>query len=88
MRTRGGVPWTIGTGTWGGPKALARLETHNDAPQRVRCRFEKVVGTCKRSYGLRRMRWFGLAKGRIPGPPAAIAYTLRRMLALLHPAAA
>src|ERR671912_485477 len=59
---RGGRPRTVWTGIWGrGPEALARLEAHNAAVRRVRCRIEKVFGTCKRSYGLRRMRRIGLA---------------------------
>jgi len=60
---RGGRPHTVWTGIWGrGPEALGRLEVHNAAVRRVRCRIEKVFGTWKRSYGLRRMRWLGLAK--------------------------
>lgn len=88
IRARGGVPWTIGTGTWGGPEALARLEAHNAAVQRVRCRIEKVFGTCKRSYGLGRMRWLGLAKAGLQVRLAAMAYNLRRTLTLLHAATA
>jgi transposase, IS5 family len=88
IRARGGAPWTIGTGTWGGPEALARLEAHNAAVQRVRCRIEKVFGTCKRSYGLGRMRWLGLAKAGLQVRLAAVAYNLRRTLTLLHAAAA
>jgi IS5 family transposase len=88
IRTRGGVPCTTGTGTWGGPTALARLEAHNAAVRRVRCRIEKVFGTCKRSYGLGRMRWLGLGKAGLQVRLAAIAYNLRRTLTLLHGAAA
>lgn len=88
MRARGGTPWTIGTGTWGGPEALARLAAHNAAVQRVRCRIEKVFGTCKRTYGLRRMRWLGLAKAGLQVRLTAIAYNLRRTLTLLNTAAA
>lgn len=62
IRARGGTPQVIHTGTWGGPEALARLAAHNAGVRRVRCRIEKVFGTCKRSYGMRRMRWLGLAK--------------------------
>ena len=63
IRAKGGVPAVVGTGTWGGAEALARLEAHNARVQRVRCRIEKVFGTWKRSYGLRRMRWLGLGSG-------------------------
>jgi IS5 family transposase len=59
---RGGIPCTVQTGTWGGEAALDRLEAHNAKGRHVRCRIEKVFGTTKRSYGLRRMRWIGLAK--------------------------
>jgi transposase, IS5 family len=87
---RGGRPRAVWTGgTWGrGPEALARLDAHNRAVQRVRCRIEKVFGTWKRSYGLRRMRWLGLAKAGLQVRLAAIAYNLRRTLTLLHTAAA
>jgi hypothetical protein len=55
--------------------------------RRICCRIEKVFGTCKRSYGLRRMRWLGLAKGGLQVRLTAIAYNLRRTLTLLHAAA-
>ena len=72
------------TGTWGrGPEALARLEAHNAAVRRVRCRIEKVFGTWKRCYGLRRMRWLGLAKAGLQVRLAAMAYNLRRSWRLL-----
>jgi IS5 family transposase len=85
---RGGQPRTVWTGIWGrGPEALARLEAHNAAVRRVRCRIEKVFGTCKRSYGLRRMRWLGLAKAGLQVRLAAMAYNLRRTVTLLRAAA-
>jgi IS5 family transposase len=67
IRAKGGAPAVVGTGTWGGPSASARLEAHNARVRRVRCRVEKVFGTWKRSYGLRRMRWLGLAKAVLSG---------------------
>ena len=42
-------------------------------------------GTCKRSYGLRRMRWLGLAKAGLQVRLAAMAYNLRRSWRLLAP---
>ncbi|MGI4799086.1 MAG: transposase [Janthinobacterium lividum] len=54
--TRGGTPLIVQTGVWDRPDALVRLKTHNAVARKVRCRIEKVHGTCKRSYGLRRMR--------------------------------
>ena len=86
---RGGTPRTVWTGIWGrGPEALARLEAHNAAVRRIRCRIEKVFGTWKRSYGLRRMRWLGLAKAGLQVRLAAMAYNLRRTVTLLQGAAA
>ena len=85
---RGGRARTVQTGTWGGPEALRRLEAHNAAVQRIRARIEKVFGTCKRSYGLRRMRWLGLAKAGLQVRLTAIAYNLRRSWRLLRPSSA
>ena len=80
----GGRPRTVWTSIWGsGPEALARLEAHNAEVRHVRCRIEKVFGTCKRSYGLRRMRWLGLAKAGLQVRLAAMAYNLRRSWRLL-----
>jgi IS5 family transposase len=86
IRAKGGVPAVVGTGTWGGPAALARLRAHNARVRRVRCRIEKVFGTWKRSYSLRRMRWLGLAKAGLQVRLAAIAYNLRRTVSLLRDA--
>ena len=44
----------------------------------MRGRIEKILGTWKRSYGLRRMRWRGLAKAAVQIHLAAIAYNLKR----------
>lgn len=88
IRARGGTPQVVHTGTWGGPEALVRLQAHNAAVRRVRCRIEKVFGTWKRSYGLHRMRWLGLAKAGLRVRLAAMAYNLRRSVTLLHAAAA
>jgi IS5 family transposase len=86
MRARGGLPQVVQTGTWGGAAALARLKKHNARVRRIRRRIEKVFGTCKRSYGLRRMRWLGLAKAGLQARLTAIAYNLRRTATLLHAA--
>lgn len=85
ITARGGSPLTVQTGTWGGPDALARLQAHNAEVQRVRARIEKVFGTCKRSYGLRRMRWLGLAKAGLQVRLTAMAYNIRRSWRLLKP---
>lgn len=42
-----------------------------------------MFGTCKRSYGLRRMRWLGLAKAALQVRLTAIAYNLRRSWRLI-----
>ena len=83
IRVRGGTPRIVHTSTWGGPEALARLEAHNAEVRRVRARIEKVFGTVKRCYGLRRMRWLGLAKAGLQVRLAAMAYNLRRSWRLL-----
>jgi IS5 family transposase len=83
IRARGGTPRVVHAGTWGGIKALAQLKAHNAEVRRVRARIEKVFGTCKRSYGLRRMRWLGLAKAGLQVRLTAIAYNLRRSWRLI-----
>jgi transposase, IS5 family len=47
-----------------------------------------VFGTWKHSYGLRRMRWIGLAKAGLQVRLAAMAYNLRRTVTLLRGAEA
>jgi IS5 family transposase len=42
----------------------------------------------KRSYGLRRMRWLGLANAGLQVRLAAMAYNLRRTVTLLYAEAA
>ena len=88
IRARGGNPRVVHTGTWGGPEAVSRLQAHNAEVRRVRARIEKVFGTCKRCYGLRRMRWLGLAKAGVQVRLTAIAYNLRRSWGLLTQEAA
>lgn len=78
IRGRGGRPRVVHGGAWGGAEALAWLRRHNADVRRVRARIEKVFGTCKRCYGLRRMRWLGLAKAGLQVRLTATAYNLRR----------
>jgi transposase, IS5 family len=85
IRARGGKARVVYTHTWGGPEALARLEAWNAEVRAVRCRIEKVFGTWKRSYGLRQMRWLGLAKAGLQVRLTAIAYNLRRTMMLVRP---
>jgi len=62
IRARGGTPRVVYTGGFGGAAVAERLRAHNVEVRCVRCRIEKVFGTAKRPYGLRRMHWLGLAK--------------------------
>jgi transposase, IS5 family len=88
IAARGGRARIVQTGTWGGAEALARLRQYNAEVSRVRGRIEKVFGTCKRSYGLRRMRWLGLAKAGLQVRLTAIAFNLRRSWRLQLPLSA
>ena len=82
--TRGGTPRIVATGIWGQDEAetLARLSAWNRPIHRIRGRIEKIFGTWKRSYGLRRIRWRGLAKAAIQIHLTAIAYNLKRCLTI------
>ena len=84
VRARGGTPRIAATGMWGADEqqTLARLAAFNAPIHRVRSRIEKIFGTCKRSYGLRRMRWIGIAKATAQVHLTAIAYHLKRALTL------
>ena len=67
VRARGGVPRVALTAMWGmlGDDTLSKLKRWNYGVQRIRCRIEKIFGTWKRSYGLQRMRWRGIAKAAL-----------------------
>ncbi len=82
VRAKGGTPRIVATGMWGRDEAetLARLNAWNQPIHRIRGRIEKIFGTWKRSYGLRRMRWRGLAKAAVQVRLTAIAYNLKRTL--------
>lgn len=89
VRERGGVARVAPTSYWGrdGDEAAAKaFAAEVKAIQRVRSRIEKIFGTWKRSYGLRRMRWRGLAKAAMQVHLTAIAYNLRRGVTLLQTA--
>ena len=85
VRARGGTPRVIATRMWGKDtrKTLARLAAYNRPIHKIRGRIEKIFGTWKRSYGLRRMRWCGLAKAAAQVRLTAIAYNLKRTLNIL-----
>jgi len=85
--TRGSLRVAV-TGMWGRDEAetLARLEAWNQPIRRIRGRIEKIFGTWKRSYGLRRMRWRGLAKAGLQIRFTAIVYNIKRCSRILAPA--
>jgi transposase, IS5 family len=88
VRVKGGALRVAVTGMWGRDEAetLARLEAWNQPIHRIRGRIEKIFGTWKRSYGLRRMRWRGLAKAGLQIRFTAIVYNLKRCSRILSPA--
>jgi IS5 family transposase len=85
VRLKGGNPRIAVTGMWGWDEqqTLARLAAFNGSIHRVRSRIEKIFGTWKRSYGLQRMRWLGIAKAAAQVHLTAIAYNLKRTLTLM-----
>ena len=89
FRAKGGTPRIVATGMWGRGEAetLKRLGVWNKPIHRIRGRIEKIFGTWKRSYGLRRMRWRGLAKAAAQVRLTAIAYNLKRTLSIVATAA-
>jgi len=89
VEAKGGRPRIVATHMWGRDEAetRAKLEAWNRPIQRIRGRIEKISGTWKRSYGLRRVRWRGLAKAALQIRLTAIAYNIRRTLGILAAAA-
>lgn len=87
VAAKGGEPRVAATHYWGredDAAAAAAFLARNGAIHRIRARIEKIFGTWKRSYGLRRMRWRGLAKAALQVHLTAIAYNLRRGISLLQ----
>lgn len=85
VRAKGGIPRIVATGMWGRDEqeTLRKLKEWNQPIHRVRGRIEKIFGTWKRCYGLRRMRWRGLAKAAVQIHLTAIAYNLKRTMNIL-----
>lgn len=85
VRTKGGTPRVVLNAMWGRDEqeTLGRLRDWNRPIHRVRGRIEKIFGTWKRSYGLRRMRWRGLLKATAQVHLTAIAYNLKRTVNIL-----
>ena len=63
-------------------EAAAKLKAINGPIHKVRCRIEKIFGTCKQHYGLRRMAHRGIMKATLQVMLTAIAYNLKRGLNL------
>jgi transposase, IS5 family len=86
VRAKGGIPRIVATGMWGCDEqdTLRKLKEWNQPIHRVRGRIEKIFGTWKRCYGLRRMRWRGLAKAAVQVHLTAIAYNLKRSMNILN----
>ena len=63
----------VHSSTWGGPDALEGLQEYSADVRRIRFWIAKVLRTWRRSYGLRRMRWLGLAKAGLQVRLAAMA---------------
>jgi transposase, IS5 family len=80
VRAKGGTPRTVAAVMWGRDEqeTLGRLKAHNRPIHQVRGRIEKIFGIWKRSYGLRRMRWRGIATATTQVLLTAIAYNLKR----------
>jgi IS5 family transposase len=87
VQSKGGCARVVQAGVWGRPggSALRKLQAWNHHVQHVRCRIEKIFGTWKRSYGLRRMRWLGLAKAALQVRLTAMAYNLKQAAVILMP---
>lgn len=85
VRAKGGIPRIVATGVWARTEEEAQAWLHqwNQPIHRVRGRIEKIFGTWKRCYGLRRMRWRGLAKAAVQVHLTAIAYNLKRTMNIL-----
>jgi transposase, IS5 family len=86
VRAKGGTPRIVATGIWGRDEeeTLRKLHEWNQPIHRVRGRIEKIFGTWKRSYGLSRMRWRGIAKAACQIHPTAIAYNLKRTFNIMQ----
>ena len=88
VRANGGTPRIVATGMWGRDEqeTLCKLNEWNQPIHRVRGRIEKIFRTWKRSYGLRRMRWRGIAKAAVQIHLTAIAYKLKRTFNIVQQA--
>jgi IS5 family transposase len=83
VRARRGVPRIARqvTARMAPAKAAAR-QSWNRTVASVRCRVEKIFGTTKRSYGLGRARYLGLARVSLQAHLTFLAYNLTRAVRL------
>lgn len=81
---RGGRARVVATQVWARDEdaGAAKLKAINRPIHKVRCRIEKIFGTCKQHYGLRRIVYRGIAKATLQIMLTAIAYNLKRGLNL------
>ena len=84
VETRGGRARVVATHVWAREEddAAAKLRAINGPIHKVRGRIEKIFGTCKQHYGLRRIIYRGIAKATLQVMLTAIAYNLKRGLNL------
>lgn len=82
--TTGGRACVVQISTWGWTSAPERLAARHAGTRRSRCRVERIFGTRKRSYGLRRMGRYGLAKAALQVRLTAAASDLNRAAAVLR----
>jgi IS5 family transposase len=68
------------------PELPARHKSRNRLIGRVRAAVERPFAVLKQYYGLRRMRFFTLARNRVHVMLACCAYNLRRAVTVLAPA--
>ena len=84
VEQRGGRARVVVTAVWARDEddGAAKLKAINGPIHKVRCRIEKIFGTCKQHYGLRRMAHRGIVKATLQVMLTAIAYNLKRGLNL------
>jgi IS5 family transposase len=84
VRARRGVPRIARRlGTRMAPAKAAARRAWNRSVASVRCRIEKIFGTAKRSYGLGRARYVGLARVSLQVHLTLLAYNLMRATRIL-----
>jgi transposase, IS5 family len=83
VRARRGVPRIARAVTARmAPAKVAARQAWNRTVASVRCRVEKIFGTAKRSYGLGRARYLGLARVSLQAHLTFLAYNLTRAVRL------